>query len=114
MGCIMSTLEGDERGEDGDGKEGSEFHGGWQRVEIDCPLVCRCGDSEDLRVMVGTFAELCRKRGLKVNVGKNNDLVLNGEEGMECEVHLDGIRLEHVSEFKYLECVLDESGTDGA
>ena len=24
------------------------------------------------------------------------------------------IRLEHVSEFKYLECVLDESGTDEA
>ena len=33
---------------------------------------------------------------------------------MECEVHVGGIRLEHVSEFKYLVCVLDESGTDGA
>ena len=32
----------------------------------------------------------------------------------ECEVHVDGICLEHVSEFKYLGCVLDESGTDGA
>ena len=31
-----------------------------------------------------------------------------------CEVHVDRIRLEHVSEFKYLGCVLDESGTDGA
>ena len=41
-------------------------------------------------------------------------MVLNGEEGLECEVHLDGIRLEHVSKFKYLGCVLDESGTDGA
>ena len=40
--------------------------------------------------------------------------VLNGEEGLECEVHINGIRLEHVSEFKYLECVLEESGTDGA
>ena len=29
---------------------------------------------------------------------------------LECEVHVDGIRLEHVSEFKYLGCV---SGTDG-
>ena len=29
-------------------------------------------------------------------------------EGLECEVHVDGIRL------KYLECVLDESDTDGA
>ena len=33
---------------------------------------------------------------------------------MECEVLVDGIRLEHVSEFKYLGCVLDESGIDGA
>ena len=31
---------------------------------------------------------------------------------MECEVRVDGIRLEHISEFKYLGCVLDESGTD--
>ena len=38
--------------------------------------------------------------------------VLNGEEGLECEVCVDGIRLDHVSEFKYLGCVLDESGTD--
>ena len=41
-------------------------------------------------------------------------MVLNGEEGLECEVHVDGIHLEHVSEFKYLGCVLDKSGTDGA
>ena len=33
---------------------------------------------------------------------------------MECEVLVDGIRLEHISEFKYLLCVLGESGTDGA
>ena len=39
---------------------------------------------------------------------------MNGEEGLECEVHVDRIRLEHVSEFKYLGCVLDEAGTDGA
>ena len=38
--------------------------------------------------------------------------MLGGEDGMECEVHVDGIRLEYVSEFKYLGCVLDESGTD--
>ena len=41
-------------------------------------------------------------------------MVLNGEEGLECEVHIDGIRLEHASEFKYLGFVLDESGRDGA
>ena len=36
-------------------------------------------------------------------------MVLNGEEVLECKVHV-----EHVSEFKYLECILDESGKDGA
>ena len=41
-------------------------------------------------------------------------MVLNGEEGLECEIHVDGIRLEYVSEFKYLGCVFGESGTDGA
>ena len=39
--------------------------------------------------------------------------VLNREEGLECEVYVDGLRLEHVSEFKYLGCDWDESGTDG-
>ena len=29
-------------------------------------------------------------------------MVLNGEEGLECEVRVDGIRLEHVLEFKFL------------
>ena len=41
-------------------------------------------------------------------------MMLGVEEGVECEVCVDGIRLEHVLEFKYLECVLDESGTDEA
>ena len=41
-------------------------------------------------------------------------MALNGEEGLECEVHVDGIRLEHASEFKYLGCVLEESSTDRA
>ena len=31
----------DEGGEDGDGKEGSEIPGGWERVVIAWPLVCR-------------------------------------------------------------------------
>ena len=41
-------------------------------------------------------------------------MVPNGEEGLVCEVHVDGILLEHVLEFQYLGIVLDESGTDGA
>ena len=55
---------------------------------------------------------MCR-RGLKVNASKSNLMPMNGEEGLECKVHVDGIRLEHVSEFKYLGCVLDKLGKDG-
>ena len=54
-----------------------------------------------------------RRRELKVNAGKINVMVMNGEEVLECDVHLEGLRLEHVSKFKYLECILDEVGTDG-
>ena len=39
-------------------------------------------------------------------------MVLIGEEGLECEIHVDRIRLEYLSEFKYLGCVLDKSSTD--
>ena len=41
-------------------------------------------------------------------------MVLGEEKGVECEVSVDGMRLEHVSEFKYFGCVLDESSTDEA
>ena len=40
-----------------------------------------CGKSEeDLRAMVGRFAEVCRRRSMKVNVGKTKIIVLSGEE----------------------------------
>ena len=75
----------------------------------------RCGESEEeLRAVLGWFVEVCRRRGLKVSAGKSKVIVLNGEEGLECEVHVDGTRLEYVSEFKYMGCVLDESGTNWA
>ena len=64
-------------------------------------------------MMVGWFAVVCRRRGLKVNAGKSKVMVLK-REGLECEVHVDGIHLEHVSEFIYLGSVLDESGKYGA
>ena len=77
-------------------------------------LVLCCQSEEDLRVMVGLFVEVCRKRGMKVNSGKSKVMAMNREEGLECEVHVDGVRLEDVSEFKYLGCVLDEADTDAA
>ena len=74
-----------------------------------------CGESEeDLRAMVGQFVEVCRIRGLKVNASTSKVMVLNGEEGLDCAVSLDGMRLERVSEFKYFRCILDESGTGEA
>ena len=45
---------------------------------------------------MGHFVEVCR-RGLKVNADKSKVMVLGGEEGLECEVCVGGIRLEHVS-----------------
>ena len=69
-----------------------------------------CGELEDdARAMVGCFVEMFRKC-LKVKAVKSNVMVLGGEEGLECEVCVDGIRSEHVSKFKYLGCALDESG----
>ena len=70
-----------------------------------------CGESEeDLRAMVvGRFVEVYRRRGLKINAGKNKVMVMKGEEGLECEVDVDGVRLELVSKFKYLGCVLEEA-----
>ena len=74
-----------------------------------------CEDSEeDMRAMVGCFVEVCRRRGLKVNLGKSKVMILGGEEELECEVCVDGIRLEYILEFKYLRCLLNESGTDEA
>ena len=62
-----------------------------------------CSESEeDLRTIVGRFIEVCRKRGLKVNAGKRKVIVLGGEEGLECGVCVDWVRLENVSVFKYL------------
>ena len=63
---------------------------------------------------MGRFAVVCRRRGLKVNAAKCKVMVL-GEEGLlKCEVCIDGICLELRLKFKYLVCVLDESGIDEA
>ena len=57
---------------------------------------------------------MCKSRGLKVNASKSKVMVLNEEEELEYEVHVDGIHLEHVYKLKYLGCVLDKSGADEA
>ena len=63
---------------------------------------------------MGHFVEVCRKRSLEANADKSKVMVLNEEEGLECKVLVNGMRLEHVSQIKYLGCVLDESCTDDA
>ena len=46
-----------------------------------------CGElEENLRAIVGHFAEVCRRRGLNVNEGKSKVMVLGREDGLECEV----------------------------
>ena len=45
------------------------------------------------------------------NADKSKVIMLNGEEGFEGKVLVDGMQLEDESEFKYLGCILDESGT---
>ena len=51
--------------------------------------------------MDGHFVEVCR-RGLKVNPCKSKVMVLGGKEGLGCEVCVNGMQYEPVSEFKYL------------
>ena len=66
------------------------------------------------RAIVGHFVEVCRRNGLKVIRCKNKAMILNREEKLECKILVDTMQLEPVSEFKYLECVLEESDTDEA
>ena len=53
------------------------------------------------------FVEVRRRRGLKVNADKSTVMVLNKKDGFEYNVCLERSRLEDVTEFKYLECILD-------
>ena len=62
---------------------------------VDDVVLC-CQLEEHLIMIVEWFAEVCRRR-MKVNAGNSKVIVLNGEEGLKCEVHVDGIHLEHVS-----------------
>ena len=81
-GCIMSpwlfnvqSIYGwsDEGGEDGDGRE-CRLPGLLYADE----LVLYGELEEGLRVMVGWFTEVCRRRGLKVNACMSKLMELNG------------------------------------
>ena len=90
-------------------EDGNKISRGVERVETDDMVMC--GESEEnLKVIVECFVEVGKKRNLKVTANKSNVTVLDGEEGLEYEIHVDGTQLE----FKYLGCILEESGTDVA
>ena len=42
-------------------------------------------------MMVGHFVEVYRRRGLKVNADKSKVMVLDGEEGLRCKIHVHGV-----------------------
>ena len=100
--CIYGRS--DEGGDNGDGEEGRE----WRLSDFlyADDLVLWCESEEGLKAIVGRFLGVCKRRGLKVNAGKSKVMVLGREEGLEFAVCVHGIRLEHVSEFKYLGCVI--------
>ena len=60
-------------GEDGDVKKGSKIPGGWEwrlpGLLYADDLVLYSGLEEGLRKMFRQFAEVCRRRGMKVNPG---------------------------------------------
>ena len=91
----------------GVGKRGVRFQEGGREWRLPGflyadDLVLWGESEEDLRVMVGCFVEVCRRRGLKPMQVKSKVMLLGGEEGLEYEVCVDRIPLEHVLEFKYL------------
>ena len=57
-------------------------------------LVLRGESKEDLRKWWDSLLR-CVGEEDKVRAGKNKMMVLNGEDGLECEVYVDGFRLEH-------------------
>ena len=67
-------------------EDGSEISRGGKRGEITWFLAC--GKSEK---------GLMRK-GMKVNADKRKVMVLNGEEGLEYDICVDGLRFEHMSQ----------------
>ena len=54
-----------------------------------------------MRAMVGSFLELLKKKGLKVNENRIKRMMLRVEEGSVYEDIVDRRQVDCVSEFKY-------------
>ena len=69
-------------------------------------------DSEEkLRQLVTEFGRVCKRRKLRVNVGKSKVMrCTNREDGNRLNVTLDGEVLEEVDQFKYLGSVIAADG----
>ena len=69
-------------------------------------------DSEEkLCQLVNEFGRVCKRRKLRVNVGKSKVMrCTNGDDGNRLNVVLDGEVLEEVSQFKYLGSVIAADG----
>ena len=86
--CIYGYHDGG--GENGMGGMGVRFLGERREWRLPTDDSVLYGELEKaLKVMV-FLVELCRRRGLKVNADKSNVMVLGGEEGLECEIYVDG------------------------
>ena len=57
---------------------------------------------KDLKVMVGSFIEKNRRKGLKVKPDKSKMIVLGGKERLEREMCMDRAQLKQVLQYKYL------------
>ena len=69
-------------------------------------------DSEEkLCQLVTEFGRVCRRRKLRVNVGKSKVMrFTNNEDGNRLDVRLDGEVLEEVAQFKYLGSIIAADG----
>ena len=62
-----------------------------------------CSESEKgLRVVIGSFIVVCKRKGVRTNADKRKGMVLGGGEGSLCKVIVGGEPLKHASKFKYL------------
>ena len=39
---------------------------------------------------------VCRRRGMKANASKSKVMMLNGEEGLRCEIHVDKMKVVYL------------------
>jgi len=75
-------------------------------------MVLMAEREEDLQRLVNAMHERCLQVGLSVNADKTKVLVFEREEQMKiCNISLNGVLLEQVSEFVYLGSMFERKGS---